>query len=331
MKEEIVQEILKHLTDLSTDQISHVKDAIRMVLCRYDIQAKETSLQIVNNSSLHYLNLYLASCEQAGKSQGTIEQYRYHLTRLLSYLNKDVGQITDDDLYMYMYRYRHERPVSAGYLNLLRLIYNGFFKWLIKKRKILLNPVDGIDAIKTRQTIKQPIKPTEMEQIRSTCKRERDLAIIECLYSSALRASELLRLNRSDISFSDDDIVVLGKGNKERVTYLNARAHVHLKRYLDSRTDDDPALFVSIKAPHRRLTRNGLEEIVRNIGRRADVSNVHPHRFRRTSATDLLNVGMPIEQVQELLGHKSIETTRRYCTVTREAVKHNHRRYMSIA
>lgn len=330
MKEEIVQEILQHLT-LSPAQLVQVKDAVRIVLCKYDITAKETSLQAINNSSLHYLNLYLASCEQSGKSPGTIKQYKYHLARLLSYLNKDVGQVTDDDLYMYMYRYRHERPVSAGYLNLLRLIFNGFFKWLVKKRKIMLNPVDGIDAIKTKQTIKKPINPTEMEQLRSTCKRERDLAIIECLYSSALRASELLQLNRSDISFADDDIIVLGKGNKERVTYLNARAHVHLQRYLASRTDNDPALFVSIKAPHRRLTRNGLEEIVRNIGRHAEVSNVHPHRFRRTSATDLLNVGMPIEQVQELLGHKSIETTRRYCTVTREAVKHNHKKYMSIA
>ena len=330
MKEEIVQEILQHLT-LSPAQLVQVKDAVRIVLCKYDITAKETSLQAINNSSLHYLNLYLASCEQSGKSPDTIKQYKYHLTRLLSYLNKDVGQITDDDLYMYMYRYRHERPVSAGYLNLLRLIFNGFFKWLVKKRKIMLNPVDGIDAIKTKQTIKKPINPTEMEQLRSTCKRERDLAIIECLYSSALRVSELLQLNRSDISFADDDIIVLGKGNKERVTYLNARAHVHLQRYLASRTDNDPALFVSIKAPHRRLTRNGLEEIVRNIGRHAEVSNVHPHRFRRTSAIDLLNVGMPIEQVQELLGHKSIETTRRYCTVTREAVKHNHKKYMSIA
>ena len=331
MKDEIIYEILQHLTDLRQDQLSKVKESIRIVLCQYEIKPKDTSLQIVNNSSLHYLNLYLASCEQAGKSPGTIEQYRYHLSRLLSYLNKDIGQITDDDLYMYMYRYRHERPVSATYLNLLRLIFNGFFKWLVKKRKIMLNPVDGIDAIKTRQTIKKPINPTEMEQLRSTCKHERDLAIIECLYSSALRASELLSLNRSDISFSDGDIIVLGKGNKERVAYLNARANVHLKRYLDSRTDDNPALFVSIKAPHHRLTRSGLEEIVRNIGRNASVENIHPHRFRRTSATDLLNVGMPIEQVQELLGHKSIETTRRYCSVTKEAVKHNHKRFMNIA
>ena len=330
MKEEIVQEILRHLT-LQPEQLAQVKDAVRMVLCHYDITAKETALQTVNNSSLRCLNLYLASCEQAGKSAGTIAQYRYHLSRLLSYLNKDIDKITDDDLYMYMYRYRHERAVSAGYLNLLRLIYNGFFKWLVKKRKILLNPVDGIDAVKSRQVIKKPIDPAEMENLRSTCKHERDLAIIECLYSSALRASELLQLNRSDISLSDNDIVVLGKGNKERVTYLNARAHVHLKKYLESRKDNDSALFVSIRAPHRRLTRSGLEEMIRNLGKNASVSNVHPHRFRRTSATDLLNVGMPIEQVQELLGHKSIETTRRYCTVTREAVKHNRQRFMSIA
>ena len=166
--------------------------------------------------------------------------------------------------------------------------------------------------------------------VRSSCGCERDLAIIECLYSTAVRASELLQLNRSDISFSRDDITVLGKGNKERITYLNARANIHLKNYLESRTDDNPALFVSSKSPYSRLTRCGLENILKRIGFSAQVEKVHPHRFRRTSATDLLNAGMPIEQVQELLGHKSIETTRIYCTVSQEAVKHNHKRLMNF-
>lgn len=170
----------------------------------------------------------------------------------------------------------------------------------------------------------------EVEMLRSACESERDLAIIECLYSTAVRASELLQLNRSDISFSKDDIIVLGKGNKERITYLNARSHIHLQNYLAMRTDDNSALFVSSKAPHDRLTRRGLESILNKIASSANVENVHPHRFRRTSATDLLNAGMPIEQVQELLGHKSIETTRIYCTINQEAVKHNHKRYMNF-
>lgn len=330
MKEQIIIEILHHLPSFSSEQLSEIKDAVRIVLCKYDITAKETSLQIVNNTSLHFLQMYLESCEQAGKSNGTIELYHFHLSRVLSYINKDVASISDDDIYQYLYNYKHQRPVSNSYLNQLRLIYNGFFRWLIKKRIRTTNPVDTIDLIKCQKKVKKPLSAKEVEQIRSACKTERDLAIIECLYSTAVRASELLRLNRSDISFTRDDIIVLGKGNKERITYLNAKSHIHLQNYLNMRTDDNPALFVSSKAPHDRLTRRGLEDIINRIAAKADVKNVHPHRFRRTSATDLLNAGMPIEQVQELLGHKSIETTRIYCTVSQAAVQHNHKRYMNF-
>ncbi|MCM1124514.1 MAG: tyrosine-type recombinase/integrase [Eubacterium sp.] len=330
MKEQIIIEILHCLPDYTSEQLTEIKDAIRMVLCRYNVTAKETSLQVINNSSLHYLKMYLESCEQAGKSQGTIQLYQFHLSHLLSYLNKDILNISDDDIYEYLYNYRHKRTVSNAYLNQLRLIYNGFFKWTIKKRIRTTNPVEAVDSIKYQKKVKKPLSAGEVELLRSSCQTERDLAIVECLYSTAVRAFELLQLNRNDISFNKDDIIVLGKGNKERITYLNARAHIHLKNYLDSRTDDNPALFVSCKSPHERLTRRGLEDIINRISSTAGVEKVHPHRFRRTSATDLLNAGMPIEQVQELLGHKSIETTRIYCTVSQEAVKHNHKRYMNF-
>lgn len=330
MKDKIILEILHHLLHYPPNQIAEIKEAVRIVLCKYDIAAKETSLQIVNNSSLYFLDIYLESCEQAGKSKGTIELYKFHLSHLLSYVNKDITSISDDDIYTYLYNYRHKRSVSNAYLNQLRIIFNGFFKWLIKKRILTCNPVDSLDTIKYQKKVKKPLSAEEVEKLRSACQSERDLAIIECLYSTAVRASELLRLNRSDISFANNDIVVLGKGNKERVTYLNAKSHIHLKNYLDMRSDDNPALFVSSKQPHERLTRRGLEDIINRIADTADVKKVHPHRFRHTSATDLLNAGMPIEQVQELLGHKSIETTRIYCTVNQESVKHNHSRYMNF-
>lgn len=330
MKDQFVYEVLRHLSNLPSEQLNEIKDAIRIVLCKYELNPKGTALQTVNNSSLHYLQMYLESCEQAGKSKGTIELYQFHLSHFLSYTNKNVLDINDDDVYTYLYNYRHKRNVSNTYLNQLRLILNSFFKWLIKKRVCILNPVDSIDSIKCQKKIKKPLSAEEVELIRSSCESERDLAIIECLYSTAVRASELLQLNRSDISFAKNDIIVLGKGNKERITYLNARAHIHLKNYLNSRTDNNPALFVSSKLPHTRLTRRGLEDIIKRISTNANVEKVHPHRFRRTSATDLLNAGMPIEQVQELLGHKSIGTTRIYCTVSQEAVRHNHKRYMNF-
>lgn len=330
MKEQFICEILHHLPSFSSAQLSEVKDAVRIVLCAYDISAKETSLQVVNNTSLHFLQMYLESCSQSGKSKGTIDLYRFHLSRLLSYVNKDIVGITDDDVYQYLYSYKHQRSVGNSYLNQIRLIFNGFFKWLIKKRIRTTNPVDSIDLIKCQKKVKKPLTAEEVERLRSACESERDLAIIECLYSTAVRASELLQLDRSDISFVRDDIIVLGKGNKERVTYLNAKSHIHLQNYLSMRTDNNPALFVSSKSPHDRLTRRGLEDLINRIAHTANVEKVHPHRFRRTSATDLLNAGMPIEQVQELLGHKSIETTRIYCTVNQEAVKHNHKRYMNF-
>lgn len=330
MKEQLISEVLHYLPSFSSEQLTEVKDAIRIVLCKYEVNAKGTSLQTVNNSSLHHLQIYLETCEQAGKSKGTISLYQFHISHFLSYSNKDITNINDDDIYSYLYNYRHKRAVSNYYLNQVRLILNGFFKWLVKRKIRTSNPVESIDPIKCQKKIKKPLSAKEVELIRSSCETERDLAIIECLYSTAVRATELLQLNRSDISFVQDDIIVLGKGNKERVTYLNARAHIHLKNYLESRTDDNPALFVSIKAPHERLTRRGLEDILKRIGASANVEKVHPHRFRRTSATDLLNAGMPIEQVQELLGHKSIETTRIYCTVNQEAIKHNHKRLMNF-
>jgi len=330
MKDQFICEILRHLPSFAADQLSEIKDAIRIVLCRYDLAAKETALQTVNNTSLHYMSLYLDAFEQAGKSKNSAGLYRFHLSHFLSYVNKDVSQITDDDVYEYLHNYRHKRSVDNSYLNQIRLVLNKFFKWLIKKKIITSNPVDCIEPIKCQKKVKKPLSAGDVEQLRSACESERDLAIIDCLYSTAVRASELLQLNRSDISFTKDDIIVLGKGNKERITYLNAKSHIHLQNYLDMRTDDNPALFVSSRAPHERLTRRGLEDIINRIAAAANVTNVHPHRFRRTCATDLLNAGMPIEQVQELLGHKSIETTRIYCTVNQEAVKHNHKRYMNF-
>lgn len=330
MKEQFICEFLHYLPSFSANQLSEIKEAIRIVLCKYELVTKETSLQVIDNSSLHYLQMYLESCEQAGKSNGTVSNYQFHLSHFLSYVNKDIRNINDDDVYTYLYNYRHKRNVSNSYVNQIRIVINGFFKWLIKKRILASNPVDAIDTIKCQHKIKKPLSAEDVERLRSACKRERDLAMIECLYSTAVRASELLQLNRTDISLLKDDITVLGKGNKERITYLNAKAHIHLQNYLDLRTDDNPALFVSSRAPYSRLTRRGLESIINKIAASANVEKVHPHRFRRTSATDLLNAGMPIEQVQELLGHKSIETTRIYCTINQEAVKHNHKRYMNF-
>ena len=330
MKDEIVTAILREMTALlNLDQLAALKETARAVLCSYDIQRRETAVRCVDQNGPDYLRTYLETIRQNGKSEGTIDQYQLHISRMLAYIGKDVQRIEDDDLIDYLHRYKQIRQVSGRYLNNLRLVFNSFFRWLQRRKVILRNPVDGLEPIKYRQTVKKPLSPEELEKVRCACEKERDLAIVEFLYSSAVRVSELIRLNREDICWESDDVMVLGKGNKEREVYLNARAHLHLRQYLYSRTDDNPALFVTARAPHERLTRAGVEYIIAELGRAAGVENVHPHRFRRTAATDLLRMGMPIEQVQELLGHVKIETTRIYCTVTREQVRASHRRYMS--
>lgn len=330
MKDEIVTAILREMMPiLNRDQLEALKETIRAVLCGYDVQRRETAVRCVDQNGPDYLRTYLETIRQNGKSEGTIDQYRLHIGRMLAYVGKDVQRIEDDDLIDYLHRYKQIRQVSGRYLNNMRLVFNSFFRWLQRRKVILRNPVDGLEPIKYRQTVKKPLSPEELEKVRCACEQERDLAIVEFLYSSAVRVSELTRLNREDIRWESDDVMVLGKGNKEREVYLNARAHLHLRQYLDSRADDNPALFVTARAPHERLTRAGVEYIIAELGRVAGVENVHPHRFRRTAATDLLRMGMPIEQVQELLGHVKIETTRIYCTVTREQVRASHRRYMS--
>ncbi len=227
---------------------------------------------------------------------------------MLSYVGKNVQEIEDDDLIDYMHKYKQIRKVSGRYLNSMRLVFNSFFRWLQRRKIIMRNPVDGLEPIKYRQVVKKPLSPEELEKVRCACERERDLAIVEFLYSSAVRVSELVRLNREDISWESDDVMVLGKGNKEREVYLNAKAHLHLKQYLAGRTDNNPALFVGVKAPHERLTRSGIEYILAGLGAAAG-GECTPPSLPKDSSHGFTGMGMPIEQVQELLGHVKIETT----------------------
>lgn len=187
----------------------------------------------------------------------------------------------------------------------------------------------GLEPIKSEKKIKKPFSDEELERLRRACTQDRDIALIEFLYSTGVRASELVSLNRSDIDFCEKNAIVYGKGNKEREVYLTATASLYLKEYLENRTDNDDALFVSIRKPYKRLTIAGLERIVKNLGKSAGVENCHPHRFRRTMATNVLRKGAPLEEVKELLGHSKLDTTMIYCTVSRENVKHTHRKLMS--
>lgn len=326
MVEKIVSRVLQWMQG---KELRDLKEALYSVLSGYDISEKSTELQRIERSWEEELGIFLVRKKVEGRSERTIEQYNLHLRRMLQYLNKPVDEITESDLFLYISMYREKRQVSGAYLDNIRLVFSSFFGWLNAKGYINKNPAAGLDPIKTEKRIKKPLSDTELEKLRRKCRLERDLALIECLYSTGVRVSELVALNRQDINFDSMDVIVYGKGAKERETYLTAASCMHLREYLESRTDDNEALFVSLKSPHKRLTVSGVEEILRRLGRQTDIDKVHPHRFRRTMATNILNKGMPIEEVKEILGHVKLDTTMIYCQISRENVRHSHRKYMS--
>ncbi len=326
MMEQLMTEIMEVVT---TYDKSEWKNRLYCILEKYDISEKTTELQTVNHGWEKELGLFLIHKHVEGRSDKTIELYKQHLQRALQYINKSVKEITEADLFTYIALYKEKRDVSNAYLNHIRLVFSSFFGWLLNKGFISKNPAAGLESIKVEQKIKKPLSDIELEKLRRKCNIERDLALIEFLYSTGVRVSELVALNRKDIDFNNMDVIVYGKGSKERETYLTATSCLHLKEYLDSRTDDNEALFVSLKSPHQRLSVAGIEEILRKLGRKTGIDNVHPHRFRRTMATNVLNKGMPIEEVKELLGHVKLDTTMIYCTINKENVKHSHRKYMS--
>lgn len=329
MKDEFVTNVLARMMGvMAQEQCEELKTALYMELQEYELEKRCTEVMDIDQSYIHHMQLFLARKKTEGKSDKTIQQYKMHLTHMLQYLNMAVEKITENDLFVYLARYKKDNDISNGYLNNKRLVFSSFFGWLNAKGYIPKNPMLGLEPIKVEQKIKQPFSDEELEKLRRICQRERDLAIVEFLYSTGMRVSEAVALNRQDIDFYGKTVIVYGKGSKERETYLNAPACLHLKAYLDSRTDDNEALFVSVKAPHGRLKVGGVEKMIRKIGKKAGIKKAHPHKFRRTMATNMLKKGMPLEEVKELLGHVKLDTTMIYCTVSKDNVKHSHQRLM---
>lgn len=326
MIEQVISKILLKMEGKGLDELQNV---LYCVLSGYDITEKSTELQRIDRSWEEELGAFLVRKRVEGRSDGTIVQYKQHLRRMLQYINKPVKEITEADLFMYISVYKKRRDVSNVYLDNIRLVFSSFFGWLNNKGYIAKNPAAGLDPIKKEKRIKKPLSDTELEVLRRNCILKRDTALVEFLYSTGVRVSELIALNRQDINYNSMNAIVYGKGAKEREAYLTATACMHLKEYLAVRTDDNEALFVSLKAPHKRLTVAGVEEILRRLGKETGIEKVHPHRFRRTMATNILNKGMPIEEVKEVLGHAKLDTTLIYCQINKESVQHHHKKYMS--
>ena len=243
-------------------------------------------------------------------------------------VTKPIREINTDDLRGYLARYQQERSSSKVTIDNIRRILSSFFSWLEDEDYILKSPVRRIRRVKTDKLIRETFSDEGLELLRDACDEIRDLALVDLLASTGMRVGELVALNREDINFHERECVVFGKGSSERVVYFDARTKIHLLNYLDSRTDKNPALFVSLMRPHERLMIGGVEMRIREIGRRADMQKVHPHKFRRTLATRAIDKGMPIEQVQRLLGHIKIDTTMHYAMVSQTNVKNSHRKYI---
>lgn len=316
--ETIINTVLMEMQSLlKPDQLRRLKAALKHAL--------EPQLS-KNNQDL--LALFITAKKIEGCSQKTLRYYDDTLTRALTVLNKPIPRIESDDLRQYLDDYESTRCTSKTTIDNIRRIMSSFFSWLEDEDYIVKSPVRRIHRVKTAEVAKVTLNDEELETLRDACKNERDLAVVDLLASTGMRIGELVRLDIADVNLQERECIVTGKGNKQRPVYFDARAKLHLVEYLESRTDNNPALFVSLDSKASRITIGGIELRLRNLGKNAGVSHVHPHKFRRTLATHAIDKGMPIEQVQKLLGHAKIDTTMHYAMVNQNNVKASHRKYL---
>jgi len=287
----------------------------------------ENELCHQNISNEEFMEMFLTAKKIEGCSERTIKYYRVTTIHLLNYLKEPIRKVTTETMRQYLVDYQKINNCGKTTIDNIRRNISSFFSWLEEEDYILKSPMRRIHKIKTKKKVKNIISDEEIEKLRDSCDNIRDTAMVDLLYSTGIRVGELVRLNREDINFSERECVVFGKGDKERKVYFDAKAKIHLEKYLQSRTDTNPALFVTL--PHDRLKISGVEIRLRQLGRKLKIEKVHPHKFRRTMATRAIDKGMPIEQVQKILGHSQIDTTMQYAIVNQNNVKASHRRYIA--
>lgn len=323
---DIVQGMLPYLDNAQLEQLQFV---LQQSLIGKEVIVSEPEDIIYQQEENNRLTeLFIAAKRVEGCSEKSLKYYSDTIFAMLAQVNKDIKHIVTDDLRLYLTDYQAKRNSSKVTIDNIRRILSSFFSWLEDEDYILKSPVRRIHKVRTTASIKEIYSDEELEIMRDSCEDIRDLAIIDMLASTGMRVGEMVLLNREDINFGERECIVLGKGDKERPVYFDARTKLHLQSYLDSRIDDNPALFVSLKAPYSRLLIGGIEVRIRELGAKLGVKKPHPHKFRRTLATTAIDKGMPIEQVQQLLGHKRIDTTLMYAQVKQSNVKIAHRKFV---
>ena len=327
MKKKLISEVMQQmLRYLDNAQLKQLQQVMEQTLFHFDVARAATQPEDDNSNEL--IAMFIAAKRVEGCSEKTLAYYKTTIDTMVSALGKSVQHIITEDLRAYLTEYQNRHHSSRVTIDNIRRILSSFFAWLEDEDYIIKSPVRRIHKVKTTLSIKETYSDEELERMRDSCTEIRDLAMIDMLASTGMRVGEMVLLNRGDIDFAERECKVFGKGDKERIVYFDARAKLHLKEYLDSRTDDNPALFVTLRAPHERIQIGGIEHRLREMGKQLNIPKVHPHKFRRTLATMAIDKGMPIEQLQRLLGHQRIDTTLQYAMVKQSNVKIAHKKYI---
>lgn len=326
MKEKVIKEIEQKMASiLNNEQKEKLKEVLLYTF--YNIEVTSIKDELVEDTT-DYAKMFIAAKRIEGCSERTLNYYETTIRVMIEKLSKKVNSIETEDLRNYLSEYQAKNNCSKVTIDNVRRILSSFFAWLEDEDYIMKSPVRRIHKVKATQTVKETYTDEELEEMRDACVEIRDLAMVDFLASTGVRVGELVNLDRVDIDMQERSCVVLGKGGKEREVYFDARTKIHLQNYLNSRIDNNPALFVSLLRPYDRLKISGIEIRLRELGKRINIKKIHPHKFRRTMATKAIDKGMPIEQVQVLLGHRKIDTTLQYAMVNQNNVRNSHKKFI---
>lgn len=314
---------------LDCHQIERLRSVLNERLTGMEVYEKPSSKEAIDKENADLVAAFISAKKIEGCSAKTIVYYKNTLDCLFAQIEVSACRVGTNDIRNFLSHYQDSHGSSKVTIDNMRRIFSSFYAWLEDEDYIAKSPVRRIHKVKTDSLVKEVLNDEQLEQLRDSCTESRDLALIDLLASTGIRVGELVKLNREDIDFNERQCVVFGKGNKERIVYFNARTKLHLLRYISERTDSNEALFVSLSAPFTRLTISGVEVRIKQLGKQIGLQKVHPHKFRRTLATMAIDKGMPIEQVQKLLGHVRIDTTLNYAFVNQNNVKNSHRKFLS--
>ena len=330
MKKQFVADIIQSMLPyLDNSQLEHLQQVLETKLTEIEITAMNKPYEkIVENENKTLTASFISAKRIEGCSEKTLTYYEKTISVTLSQINKNLKQLTTDDLRLYLTEYQEKHNSSRVTIDNIRRILSSFFSWLEDEGYIFKSPIRRIHKVKTDKVIKETYTDEELETLRDNSPTIRDLAMIDMLASTGMRIGEMVLLNKADINFAERECKVLGKGNKERIVYFDARTKLHLQQYLTSRTDENEALFVSLRKSYERITIGGIESRLRKLGQNLNIHKVYPHKFRRTLATMAIDKGMPIEQLQRRQGHQRIDTTLQYAMVKQSNVKLAHKKFI---